>query len=51
MIGFYVLAKVFEYYDSTFYSVGHIFSDHSLKHLAASLAPASVVYRLMQRRN
>ena len=24
MIGFYVLAKVFEYYDSTFYSVGRI---------------------------
>jgi hypothetical protein len=51
MIAFYVLAKVFEYYDSEFYSVGHILSGHSLKHLAASLAPASVVYGLMQGRN
>jgi hypothetical protein len=50
MIGFYVLAKVFEYYDSELYSFGHILSGHSLKHLAASLAPASVVYGLMQRR-
>ena len=51
MIAFYVLAKVLEYYDSELYSAGHILSGHSLKHLAASLAPASVVYGLMQDRN
>jgi hypothetical protein len=51
MIGFYVLAKILEYYDFELYSFGRVVSGHSLKHLAASLAPASLVYILIQRRN
>ena len=50
MIGFYVAAKVFEQLDVQLYSVGEILSGHSVKHLLASLAPASLVYGLMQRR-
>jgi hypothetical protein len=50
VIGFYVAAKVFEQLDATLFSVGHFLSGHSLKHLAASLAPLSLVYGLMRRR-
>ena len=50
MIGFYVAAKVFEQLDTQLYGVGEIMSGHTLKHLLASLAPASLVYGLMQRR-
>jgi hypothetical protein len=50
MIGFYVAAKVFEQLDVQLYSVGEVLSGHSVKHLLASLAPASMLYGLMQRR-
>jgi len=50
MSGFYVAAKVFEQLDVQLYSVGEVLSGHSVKHLLASLAPASMVYGLMQRR-
>ncbi len=50
MIVFYIAAKVFEYYDSPVYSIGEIISGHSLKHLFAALAPASLLYGLMRRR-
>lgn len=49
VIGFYVVAKVFEQLDAELFAGGHILSGHSLKHLAASLAPLSLVYGLMQR--
>ena len=45
MIGFYVAAKVAEQLADQLYAVGH-----TLKHLLASLAPASLLYGLMQRR-
>lgn len=51
MIGFYVAAKVFEQLDTNLYDAGHIISGHTLKHLLASLAPASLVFGLMQRRS
>ena len=50
MIAFYVAAKVFEQLDAEFYAAGNLISGHSLKHLVASMAPASVLYGLMQRR-
>ncbi len=50
MIGFYFTAKLLEYFDSAVYSAGAIVSGHSLKHVAASLAPASLLYGLMRRR-
>lgn len=50
MIGFYVAAKVAEQLDDRLYAVGNAMSGHTLKHLLASLAPASLLYGLMQRR-
>jgi len=50
MIGFYVAAKVAEQLDDDLFALGGAVSGHSLKHLLASLAPASLLYGLMQRR-
>jgi hypothetical protein len=50
MIAFYVAAKVAEQLDDQLYAAGSILSGHALKHLLASLAPASLLYGLMQRR-
>jgi hypothetical protein len=50
MIGFYVAAKVAEQLDDPLFAVGSAVSGHTLKHLLASLAPASLVFALMQRR-
>jgi hypothetical protein len=50
MIGFYVAAKVAEQLDDTLFALGGALSGHSLKHLLASLAPASLLYGLTQRR-
>ena len=50
MIGFYVAAKVAEQLDDHLYAIGDAMSGHTLKHLLASLAPASLLYALMQRR-
>jgi len=50
MIGFYVAAKVAEQLDDNLYSFGAAMSGHTLKHLLASLAPASLLYALVQRR-
>lgn len=50
MIGFYVAAKVFEQLDMPLYGIGELISGHSLKHLLASLAPATLIVFLMRRR-
>lgn len=50
MIAFYVLAKICEYFDAEIYSLGEIVSGHTLKHLFASLTPATLLYALAQRR-
>ena len=50
MIAFYVLAKICEYFDAGIYSLGEIVSGHTLKHLFASLTPATLLYALAQRR-
>ena len=50
MVGFYVAAKVAEQLDDILFALGSAVSGHSLKHLLASLAPASLLYGLMQRR-
>jgi hypothetical protein len=36
--GFYALAKVFEFTDEPIYSLGHLLSGHTLKHLSAAAA-------------
>jgi ceramidase len=50
MIGFYVAAKLAEQLDDHLYAVGNAMSGHTLKHLLASMAPASLLYGLLQRR-
>jgi len=50
VIGFYAAAKVAEQLDDNLFAVGGALSGHSVKHLLASLAPASLLYGLMQRR-
>jgi len=45
----YAVAKLFEFYDSTIYSVGSILSGHTLKHLAAAAA-CGVILRYFQKR-
>jgi hypothetical protein len=50
MILFYVVAKLLEFFDTEVFAAGKLVSGHSLKHLVASLAPASLLYGLMQRR-
>jgi hypothetical protein len=50
MIGFYVAAKVAEQLDDQLFALGSAVSGHTLKHLLASLAPASLVFGLIRRR-
>jgi len=47
--GFYVLAKICETADQQIFSVGHIVSGHTLKHLAAGLAGFWILRMLRQR--
>jgi hypothetical protein len=47
--GFYVLAKVLETLDRQIFSLGHIVSGHTLKHLAAAFAGYWIL-RMLQRR-
>jgi len=50
MIAFYFAAKLAEQLDDQIFAVGNLISGHTLKHLFASLAPASLLYGLMCRR-
>ena len=38
IVGFYALAKIFEAADHQIFSLGHVVSGHTLKHLAAAMA-------------
>ncbi len=49
MIAFYVVAKLCEHFDAEIFSLGEIVSGHTLKHLFASLAPATLLYALTQQ--
>jgi len=46
----YVLAKLFEFADAAIYDAGLLISGHTLKHLFASIVPATMLYALMARR-
>jgi hypothetical protein len=37
----YALAKVFEHFDNAIFSIGHVVSGHTLKHLVAATATES----------
>lgn len=47
---FYVLAKLLETFDAQTYSIGHLASGHTLKHLAASLSGYFILRMLLLRR-
>jgi hypothetical protein len=49
IFGFYALAKIFEAVDRMIFSVGHIVSGHTLKHLAAAAAGYWIL-RMLQLR-
>jgi hypothetical protein len=49
VVGFYALAKVLEALDKPIFSLGHIVSGHTLKHLAAATA-AYWILRMLQKR-
>lgn len=51
MLLFYVLAKLFEFIDGDLYAAGGIISGHSLKHIFAAMASATVLFALMKRRH
>lgn len=48
--GLYALAKLFEFADQRVYSLGHIVSGHTLKHLAAAAACCAVLRYFQLRR-
>jgi hypothetical protein len=48
--GLYALAKVFEFSDTTIYSLGHVLSGHTLKHLAAAAACFALLRYFQLRR-
>ena len=48
-MGFYVLAKIFELLDRRVFSLGHIISGHTMKHLTAALG-VYWIFRMVARR-
>jgi len=51
MMVFYAAAKIVEYYDAPIYAAGELVSGHSLKHVLAALAGASLLLGLQRRRH
>ncbi len=49
LIGFYFAAKLAEYFDSEIYAMTGVLSGHSIKHVLASFAPATLLVALMKR--
>jgi len=49
MVGFYLLAKLAEFFDAELFALGQILSGHSLKHAVAAMAPLCLLYGLQQR--
>jgi hypothetical protein len=50
VVGFYILAKILEETDRSVFSLGHIVSGHTLKHLAAAAASYWILRMLMKRK-
>ena len=50
LIGCYAVAKLFEHFDAGIYAGLGVVSGHTLKHLAAALAPTVLLLALRQRR-
>jgi len=49
LLGFYCLAKAFEFFDIPVFTLLHVISGHTLKHLAAAAAGLSVLQMLRKR--
>jgi hypothetical protein len=49
MIGAYVLAKLLEYFDAQIFEITGALSGHTLKHVAAALAPIGLIRGLLRR--
>ena len=49
-MGFYLLAKLFEQFDAMVFDLGRVFSGHSIKHLAASVAPWMLIVGMKNRK-
>ncbi|HLV86912.1 MAG TPA: hypothetical protein VKV39_08055 [Candidatus Sulfotelmatobacter sp.] len=49
VVGFYILAKILEETDRQIFSLGHIVSGHTLKHLAAAAAGFWILRMLLKR--
>ena len=49
IIAFYVIAKLCEHFDAEIFSLGEIVSGHAVKHLFASLTPATLLFALTRR--
>lgn len=50
VLGFYILAKVFETLDKRIFAIGHTVSGHTLKHLAAATAGYCILRMVQKRR-
>ena len=50
LVGFYVLAKVCEYFDAQIFAVGGVISGHTLKHVIAALGLFQVVLMIREKR-
>lgn len=50
VVGFYALAKLLESFDRPIFTVGHLVSGHTLKHLAAAAAGYWILRMLQKRR-
>jgi hypothetical protein len=51
IVGFYALAKALETLDKPIFSIGHLVSGHTLKHLAAAAAGYWLLRMLQLRRS
>ena len=49
MIAFYLIAKLFEHFDSNVYDTIHVVSGHTIKHLTAAVGPAILALGLCCR--
>jgi len=49
LLGFYLLAKIFESFDCMIYSRGNIVSGHTIKHIAAGAGTFSIIIMLQGR--
>lgn len=50
VVGWYVLAKIFELFDAQIFALGEFVSGHTLKHLASALAAYWILRMLRTRR-